>query len=188
MALVVLLAVVGGAFALLAWVGPRKLYWALGAWIHRDPQANEPSDAAYTVQRFGYIALSAASFVGAFSTAHWQGMFTSEEARVRQAVEKAAERMEEADVTSGGSANSATGRYNSQVQSAVRQASPHDLELVATHVSGEQYTVTTAAGEHPFCLVVRASSQDVYVPGAEGSTSTTSYLKLSVSAREGACS
>ncbi|WP_046723917.1 hypothetical protein [Streptomyces xiamenensis] len=187
MALVVLLAVVGDAFALLTWVGPRQLYWAFGAWAHRDPQANEPSDAAYTVQRFGYIALSATSFVGALSTAHWQGTFTSEEARVRQAVEKAAERMEEADVTSGGSANSATGRYNSQVQSAVRQASPHDLELVATHVSGEQYTVTTAAGEHPFCLVVRASSQDVYVPGAEGSTSTTSYLKLSVSAREGAC-
>lgn len=34
---------------------PRSLYWTLHAWQHRDPHANEPSDAAYALTRVSSV-------------------------------------------------------------------------------------------------------------------------------------
>ncbi|GAA2058829.1 MULTISPECIES: hypothetical protein [Streptomyces] len=186
-ALVGLMVFLAVLFALLAWIGPRRIYWAFGAWAHRDPRANEPSDAAYAVRRFGYFAMSAASVAAAIGIAQWQGLFTPEVVRVRVAVEEAAERMADAFVTGAESTDAKAGRFNSQVRSALLRASPPNLELVATHVSGERYTVTTKAGKHPFCLLVRTTPQYLHLPGPESGTITTSYPKLSASVREGAC-
>lgn len=32
---------------LVAYFGPRRMYWSFDAWRYRNPEANEPSDAAY---------------------------------------------------------------------------------------------------------------------------------------------
>lgn len=45
-----------GLFVILAlWavISPKSMYWVLTAWQHRNPEANEPSDAGYLVSRIG---------------------------------------------------------------------------------------------------------------------------------------
>jgi hypothetical protein len=47
--------VITGLFlgALGAWmaISPRSLFWRTAAWQYRNPEANEPSDAAYALRR-----------------------------------------------------------------------------------------------------------------------------------------
>ncbi|MGA5131734.1 hypothetical protein ACPCTO_18195 [Streptomyces olivoreticuli] len=45
--------VLAAALFLVACVGPQAIYWGSRAWQYRDPKANEPSAAAYAVQRGG---------------------------------------------------------------------------------------------------------------------------------------
>ena len=33
-------------------IGPRRLWWSLHAWSYRNPEANEPSDSAFGIERF----------------------------------------------------------------------------------------------------------------------------------------
>jgi hypothetical protein len=51
--------------ALAVWllVSPKSVYWTLHAWTHRNPEANEPSDAAYAFWRVG-AGLALVIFVG----------------------------------------------------------------------------------------------------------------------------
>lgn len=54
----VLAAILFGLFGLLAlWtlISPGSVYWALTAWQYKDPDANEPSDAAYMMSRIGAL-------------------------------------------------------------------------------------------------------------------------------------
>ena len=44
-------------------IGPRRLWWALRAWSYRDPIANEPSDVAYSFERFLLAMIAAVALI-----------------------------------------------------------------------------------------------------------------------------
>ena len=53
----------GIASLVAAAIGPRNLWWALRSWAYRDPAANEPSDAAYDVERVVLILFAVFALV-----------------------------------------------------------------------------------------------------------------------------
>ncbi|WP_345438668.1 hypothetical protein [Actinoallomurus vinaceus] len=47
---------------LVALIDPRKRWWSFTAWRYRDPDAVEPSDAAYSAERMGWVVGALAIF------------------------------------------------------------------------------------------------------------------------------
>src|SRR5688500_2867417 len=45
---------VGGIFMVIAFMNPRSLWRSTAAWQYRNPDANEPSDDAYSMKRAGW--------------------------------------------------------------------------------------------------------------------------------------
>ena len=65
--------------AIWAIISPRSLYWKLHAWQHRDPDANEPSDASYMLWRLGsVVALVVMGITGTMLWSSWQDSQTYE--------------------------------------------------------------------------------------------------------------
>ncbi|MDT0265676.1 hypothetical protein RM844_05155 [Streptomyces sp. DSM 44915] len=65
----VIMGVVSAGFLLAAVIGPRRLWWWLKAWSYRNPEQNEPSEAAFAVQRAAYVGFAIVSFMIAVNTA-----------------------------------------------------------------------------------------------------------------------
>lgn len=52
-ALAIIILLIGIPIGLLMVLKPRALWWTLQSWKYKDPEANEPSDAAYTMSSLG---------------------------------------------------------------------------------------------------------------------------------------
>jgi hypothetical protein len=44
-------------------ISPKSMWWTLSAWRYRDPEANEPSDAAYLMSRISGIVIVAGAAI-----------------------------------------------------------------------------------------------------------------------------
>ena len=63
-----MLILIGLISLIAATIGPRRLWWSLQSWSYSDPEANEPSDAAFGVERFVLVAVSIVMLVFGLAT------------------------------------------------------------------------------------------------------------------------
>jgi len=143
--LAVFLFVCAGVFAILGSIAQRKVYWGLQAWAHRRPEANEPSDAGYAVQRFsfwfGAVAFTVLGFV--VIGAHQASFADAYE--VEMAARHAASAIRDPDDWWLSFPTA------SDVAQAARE-SHSDIEV--TDRGNDRYELTNSRGEHPVCLTV----------------------------------
>lgn len=66
------LLVAAGIILLWGAISPRSQWWAFNGWAFRNPDANEPSDAAYTVLRVASIALLLLVILLGYKACSWQ--------------------------------------------------------------------------------------------------------------------
>lgn len=195
-ALSVLFALVALLFAVLVFVDQRALYWRLAAWRHRDPAANEPSDARYAFGRVGWAVLALLFAVGAVQTWDSGDVTSFSEGEARAIVDTAASRLEEEPHLRSPS----TENFEYTVEDAVRTAASEDdtaLQVTTSLAKGEssgeveRYTVSMDGSEYRFCLSVTASESEeggVSVPGVDGQQGTTTpAYDLSSKVVKGGC-
>ncbi|MGW7406903.1 hypothetical protein ACWGI9_24815 [Streptomyces sp. NPDC054833] len=173
----------------------RKLYWRFAAWRFRNPEANEPSDAAFAWQR-GVLFVGAAVMV-------FQGCSAMDDAdksswsgeELRQAVTQAASSIEDEPQVSSPSED-----YSTLIEDAVTDAGKglgpsYAVSVEATDSDPESkagdYVVTADGADAAFCMSITRSLSDdggFSVPGVDDQSGTyvPAYdLKASVS--EGRC-
>lgn len=69
MGVAILCLVIGIPIGLFLLLRPRKIWWALESWKYKNPEANEPSDAAYGMQALGGLGVIAAAII--FAVLAW---------------------------------------------------------------------------------------------------------------------
>ena len=63
-----MLILIGLISLIAATIGPRRLWWSLQSRSYSDPEANEPSDAAFGVERFVLVAVAIVMLVIGLAT------------------------------------------------------------------------------------------------------------------------
>lgn len=148
--LAVFLFICAGVCAILGSVDQRKLYWGLQSWAYRRPEANEPSDASYAVQRFAYwfgaIAFTIMGFV--LISAHQSSIADASD--VEMAARHAATAIRDPDDWWLSFPTA------SDVAQAARE-SHRDIEV--TDRGNDRYELTNSRGEHPVCLTVQVEGR-----------------------------
>ncbi|MFI1397469.1 hypothetical protein [Streptomyces sp. NPDC020681] len=162
----------------------RRLHRWLTAWRHRDPAANEPSDAAFRVGRVmafvmaGFFAFSGCRAMDFADGSSWDLH------QVRSVAVAAASSLGE-----GASAGREVTR--SELDEAVQEAAEgigpfHELEVKPS--GDDNFQLATVKGEYPFCLAVTSSRTGGFaVPGADGSTTILPEYGRSVTVEPGEC-
>ncbi|MEU8803374.1 hypothetical protein [Spirillospora sp. NPDC048819] len=179
-ALIVLLLALGAVMFVLGCLNQRKLYWKLAAWQYRNPEANEPSDAALGLNRFGLITsgvllLAGAGMVNAADNQP-QGYSTSQ---VRAVASAAASKV---DSGSGSGIGSSSGA-SSDVYEAVNDEGDGNVEIRSA--GGGTYELTNRYGKNPVCLTVTVEN-DLNIGGNSDGDSPWSH-SISTSVNEGPC-
>jgi hypothetical protein len=119
---VIFLLFVAALFWILASVNQRSLYWKTRARAYRNPEANEPSDFAYAMQRGLFIVFGLIFTIGSIVVATALGWFTGNENQVRSAAEEAVEALN-GDLVGGSSVGDReTGLFADQVEFEVQLA------------------------------------------------------------------
>ncbi|MEU2430516.1 hypothetical protein ABZ611_13590 [Streptomyces sp. NPDC007861] len=170
-------------FVVLGCVDQRRLYWRFTAWRYRNPEANEPSDAAYNRGRILAFVIAGAMLFSACGAMNFADDSSWSSGELGDVVEAAAESIEaETHSTSGGA---------STVEEALRDAAEGEGPYYKLHVEtagSDRYLVSTDTGEYPFCLSMTSSESGGFaVPGADGSTTVVPEYALAVSVDEGRC-
>jgi hypothetical protein len=186
---VIFLLFVAALFWILASVNQRSLYWKTRARAYRNPEANEPSDFAYAMQRGLFIVFGLIFTIGSIVVATALGWFTGNENQVRSAAEEAVEALN-GDLVGGSSVGDReTGLFADQVEFEVQLAEPLDVDLLVEHTSGERYTVSTDEGEDPVCIAITTEEDAILVPGGgDGNDLAAGAMyELSTTQSDGAC-
>lgn len=182
---VVTLFVCAAVFGVLGLADQRRLYWRFSAWRHRDPAANEPSDAAYRGGRILAFVVAGALLFSACRAMDFADSTEWSRREVRAVVAAAAETIE-------GKKSASAGGSTSLVQDAVRDAAegegPYYRLEVSSAGGGDRYQVATDRGEFPYCLSLTSTESGGFaVPGADGSTTVVPEYGFTVSVDEGRC-
>ena len=162
----------------------RRLHLRLTAWHHRDPAADERSDAAFKVGRVMAFVMA-----GFFAFSGCRAMDFADESswnlgEVRSVAVAAASSLGERS-----SAGSEVTR--SEVEEAVHDSAEgigpfHELEVSPS--GDDSFQLATVKGEYPFCFIVTSSRTGGFaVPGAEGSTTVLPEYGRSVTVEPGEC-
>ena len=155
----------------------RSLYWKMSAWQFRDPQANEPSDAALGVRRASLFISAVVLLVTAGvikSADSTQDYSTSQVSSVAYAAGFSLDR----NTTSGiGSSFDAS----SKVYDAVNEEGNGKVQIKSS--GGDKYELTNRKGENPVCLTVTVDNDLSLGSGGDSPWSHS----ISTSVDEGPC-
>lgn len=176
-ALIVMCFVLAAVFFVLGCMDQRKLYWKLTAWQYRRPEANEPSDAAHALNRFGLFCgavmmLVLAAILNAADTTR-----TYSTAQVRSVASAAASELDRGTQSGIGSSIDTS----SDVHDAVNEHGGGNVEIRSA--GGGEYELTNRDGENPVCLTVTVDN-DLNIGGRIGEPWSHS---VSTSVTEGSC-
>ncbi|MEU7167924.1 hypothetical protein AB0A70_25315 [Streptomyces morookaense] len=170
-------------FILLAWVNPRVIYWGARAWRYRNPEANEPSPAAYTTQRIGSCLSAAVLTVMGFVLMHWEDQSTYNAGDVKNSADQVAEQVGRETASRSSILQP---DYYLAVDTAMRKVTGNELgdlqfrSAGRTASGGEQFTISSTKTGNPYCLIVEAAAP---VQGRLG----VEDVKLSAQAHKGEC-
>ncbi|MEU5595981.1 hypothetical protein [Streptomyces sp. NPDC020298] len=191
----VLFFLLAAALAALGLADQRKLYWRFAAWRFRNPEANEPSDAAFAWQR-GVLFVAAAVIVfqgcSAMDSAN-KASWSEEE--LRQAVARAASSLEDEPQVSA-PAEDYSGMIEDAVVDAGKGSGPgYAVSVEASDPDAQSragnYVVTADGADAAFCMSIsRSLSEDggFSVPGVgDQSGSHVPAYDLKVRVSEGRC-
>jgi hypothetical protein len=145
----------------------RKLYWKTSAWKYRDPEANEPSDSALAMNRFGLFAVAVAFLViaGIVHAADEARDYST--ARVKAVAYAVASRLDEGPRAGLGSSLDT----RSDVFDAVRDEGDGNVRIRSTNGGFE---LTNREGRNPVCLTVAVDTSPGPIGGPRShSVSTT---------------
>ncbi|MGW2702669.1 hypothetical protein [Streptomyces sp. NPDC001340] len=173
----------------------RKLYWRFAAWRFRNPEANEPSDAAFAWQR-GLLFVGAAVLVFQGCSAMSDADKNSwDAAELRQAVTHAASALED-DPQVNAPSEDYSQLIKDEVAGAGEDMGPsYAVDVEASDVNSESkagdYVVTADGTDAVFCMTITRSLSDdggFSVPGVgDQSDSYVSAYDLKASVGEGRC-
>lgn len=193
----------GAAFLLMACANPRTLFWNFRSWKYRNPEAAEPSDAAYAMQRVHAVVIALFLFgLGGFIW-YEEEASTTDAGEVRTAVMKAVHILETESVTAT-SGELLEPDHHLEVDAALDEAmkaqapafgpAPWGLQAEPTGPTEdgvERFTVTNSHEQYPYCLKV---VENGYVAGDSGDGSeddseglVMQETTLDVTVRKGAC-
>ncbi|MFS2294144.1 MAG: hypothetical protein FWJ90_15870 [Actinomadura sp.] len=162
---------------LLGCMDQRKLYWKTAAWQYRNPEANEPSDAALGLNRVGLFAAAVGMLVcaGIVHSADAASTYsTSEVSSVAYSVASELNRGDQSGLASSYSTSS-------EVYEAVNEKGNGNVEIRS--VGGDRYELTNRDGENPVCLTVKVD-HDLNLGSTAGGPWSHS---ISTSVDEGPC-
>ena len=152
-ALIVLMFVLAGGCLLLACMDQRKLYWKTGAWQYRNPEAHEPSDTAFALNRgalvVGAVVLVVMGFV--FRTADSSRDYST--AQVRSVASAAASERDQGTGPGLGSSY----RTGSDLYKAVDEEGNGNVEIRSA--GGGKYELTNRKGKNPVCLTITVDNK-----------------------------
>jgi hypothetical protein len=190
----------------LVWLGfrdQRVLWWRWQSRQYRNPEANEPSDSAYTGQRVLLFLLAAFMAVGAVVLANSADTISLSDGEVRAAADEAASALSSGDPVLMGPATGYDS-FEPYVESAVRDAGSADGNGVPLELSRgeeaavppgpqrkgdeivEHYTVSGDGG-HAVCMTVTGTNIGEY-PSPYGPAPEPAYeYTLSATAKDGDC-
>ncbi|MFF4534520.1 hypothetical protein ACFY1P_35305, partial [Streptomyces sp. NPDC001407] len=94
--------VLAGFLLLVALADPRVISWGRRAGRYRGPEANEPSAAAYVVQRVGAFVSAAVLCGMGFALMHWEDQSTYDAGDVKSAVDDVVAQLNQEKVQQGG--------------------------------------------------------------------------------------
>lgn len=127
----------------------RKLYWKASAWQYRNPEANEPSDAALGLNRVGLFAGAVAMLVCAGIVHSADAASTYSTAEVSSVAHSVA-----SELNRGGQPGLASPYgTSSEVYEAVNEKGNGNVEVRSA--GGDRYELTNGDGENPVCLTVK---------------------------------
>jgi hypothetical protein len=194
-----------GAVALV-WLGSRDqrdLWWRWQSRRYRNPEANEPADAAYTAQRVLLFVLAGFTAVGAVVLYNAADTISLGDGEVRAAVDQAASALSSDDPVLMGPATGYDS-FEPYVESALRDTKTANDNAVPLGLSRgeattpsarpqqkgdlivEHYTVS-ADGEHTVCMTVTGTNVGEYL-GPYGPMPEPAYqYTLSAKAEDGNC-
>lgn len=151
-ALIALVFVLAAACLIFACVDQRKLYWKTGAWQYRNPEAHEPSDSAFAVQRgllvVGAVALVILGFV--LKAADTSREYST--AQVRSVASAAAMELDKAGPGLGSSSGAASDLYK-----VVNEEGNGNVQIQSA--GSGKYELTNRKGENPVCLTITVDNK-----------------------------
>ncbi|TDC60809.1 hypothetical protein E1200_29835 [Actinomadura sp. GC306] len=176
-ALIVMCFLLAAVFFALGCMDQRKLYWKLTSWQYRRPEANEPSDAAYALNRFGMFLGAVMMLVLAAVVNAADASSTYSTAQVRSVASSAASELDQGTQSGIGSSY----RASSDVYDAVNEHGGGNVKIRS--VGGGEYELTNRDGENPVCLTVTVDN-DLNIGGGIGEPWSHS---VSTSVNVGSC-
>ncbi|WP_116214191.1 hypothetical protein [Streptomyces olivoreticuli] len=169
---------------LVACINPRAIYWGGRAWQYRDPGANEPSPAAYAMQRVGAFVSAAVLCGMGFVLMHWESQSTYDAGDVKSAVDDVVARLDQEKVQQGGILSP---DYYLAVDTVMRKVTGDVLSDLTfepagkTDDGGEKFTISSRKTGSPYCLTVTTG---VSVKNAPAEPTNVGLI---ATARKGAC-
>ncbi|QFG22759.1 hypothetical protein [Actinomadura sp. WMMB 499] len=181
---VVFTCVAAVVFFVLACMDQRKFYWTFSSWRYADPEANEPSAAARTMNRVWLLVSCALCLGTAVYALDFDGSGAYSAVEVKAVAKAVASDLERG---SGSGFRSSAG-VSSEVHDTVREESDG---LVEVDGGTDGYELTNVDGENPVCLVVDIERD--FDPGGpdggfvDGGDAELWSHSVSASVRDGPC-
>ncbi|WP_405890597.1 hypothetical protein OG427_23815 [Streptomyces sp. NBC_00133] len=181
--------VAAALFVALGLADQRKLYWKLSSWRYRNPEANEPSDTAYTIGRVVVFAAAGIMLFQGCSAMSFADETSWSKSEFKEAVQSAAVSLAE-----DSHVDSSAGGYASLIESEVGDAGEGKGPSYAVDVKAvgesDDYEVTARGEDFVFCMHVSQSESEeggFAVPGADGSSTVVPEYELTATVDEGSC-
>ncbi|MDK1472985.1 hypothetical protein QNO07_06000 [Streptomyces sp. 549] len=176
--------------ALVMAILPGRTTWqVLHAWQFRNPEANEPSNAAHAVRRlsllFGAVLLGTLWF----QLQDGDLGFGSAGSKLRDTVDAAVSDLDQDSHTrfTRLTEPAGSGSYEGRVSQAVRQAAPRSLSVEIESTGDESYTITAEGTSDAYCLRVRETELEPVTDYGEAVAERVARVTLSASATDQAC-
>ena len=160
-ALIILFFVLAAAMFVLGCMDQRTLYWKISAWQYKNPEANEPSDAAFGLNRFGLFAGAATMVVMSVILMGVDNSNTYSTSQVMAVAQTAASELDQGGKSGIGSSFGTS----SKVYDAVNEEGDGNVEIRSA--GGSRYELTNRDGENPVCLTVEVEN-DLNLGGDDG--------------------
>jgi hypothetical protein len=143
--------VLAAIFLVLGLMDPRTVHRKVVAWQYRDPEANEPSDAALVVGRVSYFLGAGVLVVMAMALGSVLAENTYDRSEVMSVASAAA-----AKLRSGPAERRTPVSVRSDVLAAVGEAGGDRIKIESS--GPDTYEITNTDGDHPVCLRVTTES------------------------------
>ncbi|MGH3241060.1 MAG: hypothetical protein ACRDNL_11825 [Spirillospora sp.] len=159
-ALIVFTLLVAAVMFVLGCMDQRKLYWKGSAWQYRNPEANEPSDAALSLRRASFFigAVMLLVLAGILKAADNSTVYST--SQVHSVASRAASELDKGSTSGIGSSFSAS----SDVYDAVHEEGNGNVKIRSA--GNEKYELTNRKGKNPVCLTVSVEN-DLNIGGGE---------------------